>query len=191
MSADDMSQPATARAGQYDGSRRQKLVKSLRAQADAQRRWSDRFADRITALTGSMPFLVVNVAWFGVWIIINLGWIPRVEPFDPFPFGLLTMIVSLEAIVLAITVLISQNRGASLDDLREEVHLQVNVLAERELTKIMEMVVRLLDKHDIDMSGDVELRAMLRPADVEDLERVIEEEMEEGGRVSGLFSDKD
>jgi uncharacterized membrane protein len=162
---------------QQKASNRRALIKSLKAEADAKRTWSDRFADRITSLTGSMPFLVINAAWFIIWIALNLGIIPGIEPFDPFPFGLLTMVVSLEAIILAIAVLISQNRAAKVDDLREEVGLQVNVIAEHELTKIMEMIIRLLEAQGIDVSDDAELQRMLRPTDVEELEEIVADQI--------------
>ncbi len=91
--------------------------------------WSDRLADRITRFSGSMLFFTLNALWFGLWIPLNLGWL-GVNPFDEFPFGLLTMIVSLEAIFLATFVLISQNRQAALADKRATVDLQVDMLAE-------------------------------------------------------------
>jgi uncharacterized membrane protein len=164
---------------QQQTSRRREMIRSLKAQADAKRTWGDRLADRITTLTGSMPFLLTNLAWFIIWITINLGLIPGIEPFDPFPFGLLTMVVSLEAIILAIAVLISQNRAAKIDDLREEVDLQVNVIAEHELTKIMEMMIRLLKAQGIDVSDDAELQQMLKPTDVEELEAIVAEQIKE------------
>ncbi len=160
-----------------EGSRRHEVTRSLKAKADAQRTLSDRLADRITRMMGSMPFLLTNLVWFAVWIIINLGLIPGVEPFDPFPFGLLTMIVSLEAIFLAIAVLISQNRAAKIDDLREEIDLQINVLAERELTKVIEMMIRLLKEQGVDVSQDSELKAMLKQTSIEELEQIIEEQI--------------
>src|SRR4051794_33138109 len=83
----------------------------------------ERIADWITAFSGSMAFLYLHVAWFAVWMAINLGWL-RVKPFDPFPFGLLTMIVSLEAIFLSTFVLISQNRMQAVADKRADLDLQ-------------------------------------------------------------------
>ena len=70
-----------------------------------------RIADAITAFAGSMPFVYFHIVWFLVWIAINLGWFGETLVFDEFPFGLLTMIVSLEAIFLATFVMISQNRA--------------------------------------------------------------------------------
>ena len=106
-----------------------------------------------------------------------MGLVPGVKPFDPFPFGLLTMVVSLEAIILAIAVLISQNRAAKIDDLREEVHLQINVIAEHELTKVMEMLITLLEKEGVDVSDDPELKQMLKPTDVGKLQKMVEQQI--------------
>src|SRR5687767_3430484 len=133
---------------------REQIFRSLKAEADAHRSWSDRIADRMTSLMGSMPFLMINVLWFAVWIIINLGLIPGIEPFDPFPFGLLTMVVSLEAIALAIIVLISQNRSVKIAELREEVDLQVDMQTEREITKLLRLLSAVAEKHGIDVTGD-------------------------------------
>jgi CRP/FNR family cyclic AMP-dependent transcriptional regulator len=96
-----------------------------------------RIADWIAWFSGSMPFLIVNGLWFVIWIAANT--IPPVDSqFDPFPFGLLTMIVSLEAIFLACFVLISQNRQAAKDKVRADVEYEVNVRAELEITHLHE-----------------------------------------------------
>ena len=79
-------------------------IKSVKGRADKRRKLSERVADALTLGFGSMVFLILNVVWFIVWIVINVGLIPSIEPFDPFPFGFLTMVVSLEAIALAIIV---------------------------------------------------------------------------------------
>ena len=109
-------------------------------------------ADRITGFVGSMRFVYLHSAWFGVWIVINLGLIGAavsgvLPPFDPFPFGLLTMIVSLEAIFLATFVMISQNRQAALADHRAELDYQVNVRAEAEIAKILALLEALVAHH--------------------------------------------
>jgi uncharacterized membrane protein len=97
----------------------------------AVRHAEDRVADRVTAFAGSMVFIYVHAAWFGSWIVINLGLhFAGLPKFDPFPFGLLTMIVSLEAIFLATLVMISQNRQASRSDIRSELDFENNLRAE-------------------------------------------------------------
>ena len=111
-----------------------------------------RVADWIAWFSGSMLFLFLNALFFAVWIginTLNVG----VERFDPFPFGLLTMIVSLEAIFLSCFVLVSQNRQAQKDRVRADVEYEVNVRAEREVAALHaksdrnyeQMMVRLRD----------------------------------------------
>jgi CRP/FNR family cyclic AMP-dependent transcriptional regulator len=103
-------------------------------------------ADWIAMFSGSLVFLVLNTLWFAIWIIINTVGIPGVEQFDPFPFGLLTMIVSLEAIFLSIFVLISQNRQASKDRVRSDIEYEVNVKAEMEVAHLHEKLDRIADQ---------------------------------------------
>jgi len=104
-----------------------------------------RVADWIAWFSGSMPFLTLNIVWFGIWVIVNsfnVG-LPR---FDPYPFGLLTMIVSLEAIFLSIFVLISQNRQAEKDRVRANIEYEVNVKAELEVGELHQKTDRLQEK---------------------------------------------
>ncbi len=99
-------------------------------------RWQ-RVSDVIATTAASQWFLMVHVVWFGVWIIANLlaahQMLPAVWEFDPFPFGLLTMVVSLEAIFLAIFVMVSQNRQSEKDRLRTDLDYQVNLKAQTEI----------------------------------------------------------
>lgn len=156
-----------------------RIIRSLKARANAKRTFSQKLADYMTKNFGSISFLLFNIVWFASWIIFNIGIIPSIVPFDPFPFGLLTMIVSLEAIVLAIFVLISQNRNAQVDDLREEIDLQVDVITEQELTKLMHMVSRLMEKNGIDVSGDETLQSMIKPTNFEKIEKALEQQVVE------------
>jgi uncharacterized membrane protein len=94
------------------------------------RRAEDETADRITNFAGSMRFVYAHAVWFGVWILGNLGLAGLGFHFDKFPFGLLTMIVSLEAIFLATFVMISQNRQAARSDLRAQLDFENNLRAE-------------------------------------------------------------
>lgn len=156
---------------------RRRIIRSLKTKTDAQRSVVDRISDSMRNVFGSMPFLVINVFWFVLWIVVNLGFVPLVQPFDPFPFGLLTTIVSLEAIILATFVLISQNRAAKIDDLREEIDLQLDVIAEEEITKVMEIVALIAKKNGIDLSNDQELKEMLKPIDQNKLERTLQRQI--------------
>ena len=116
------------------------------------RNLEERVADSITGFAGSMRFVYLHGAWFGLWIVVNLGLLAAalgglLQPFDPYPFGLLTMIVSLEAIFLSTFVMISQNRQAAVADHRAELDYQVNVRAEAEITKLVALVEALVAHH--------------------------------------------
>jgi len=152
------------------------VVQSYRAKADAKRTITDKFADVLTLKFGSVLFLSMNAVWFLVWIVLNTKVIPGLKPFDPFPFGLLTMIVSLEAIFLAIIVLISQNRAAKIAELREEIDLQVNSIAESEVSKVIELLGFLLKKNGIKID-DPEIEAMIQPIRSHDIERILEKQL--------------
>ena len=100
-----------------------RIIESLK---DAQ----DRAADRITSFAGSMSFVYLHSAWFGVWVLLNVGALGAALVFDKFPFGLLTMVVSLEAIFLSTFVMISQNRQAARADVRSELDFEANLRSE-------------------------------------------------------------
>ena len=94
------------------------------------KRAQDRAADRITDFAGSLNFVYIHSAWFGVWILLNIGFLGGALTFDKFPFGLLTMIVSLEAIFLSTFVMVSQNRQAARADIRSQLDFDTNLRAE-------------------------------------------------------------
>ncbi|MDD3647877.1 MAG: DUF1003 domain-containing protein [Candidatus Dojkabacteria bacterium] len=153
------------------------IIRTFKVNAKRNRSIADRFADAITSFSGSIPFLVINVVWFTVWIALNTDILPGMEPFDPFPFGLLTMIVSLEAILLSTAVLISQNRETKVNDLRSEIDARIDIVAEEKVTKCLELLTLLLKKNDVDVSNDETLIKMLEPEDKEYLEREIEKQV--------------
>ena len=101
---------------------------------------AEQFSDWITATAASGPVLIAHVVWFAGWLVINLGWVPGVRPFDPFPFSFLTMAVSLEAIFLALFVLASQNRLGRQAEKRGHLDLQIDLLAEREMTVVLQLL---------------------------------------------------
>lgn len=100
-----------------------------------------RIAEFLSDFSGSMPFVYFHVVWFTLWILINQGFFaPSLKPFDPFPYGLLTMVVSLEAIFLATFVLINQNRQALVDEFREIEEEKEQEEEEREQEELEEEV---------------------------------------------------
>ena len=137
--------------------------------------FSDKLASKITAFSGSMLYVWLHVAWFTIWIIANISLLV-LKPFDPYPFGLLTMIVSLEAIFLSTFVLITQNRQTIAADRRSKVDLQVNMVAEREVTKLIDMVKHLHEHLGLDdPDHDQELAEMQKPTHVTKIAEAIDE----------------
>lgn len=104
-----------------------------------------RVADWIAWFSGSMPFLMINGGWFAIWILLNTLLLGSAAAFDPYPFGLLTMIVSLEAIFLSCFVLVSQNRQAEKDRVRADIEYEVNIKAELEIAHLHEKTDRLYE----------------------------------------------
>ena len=164
---------------------RRKVIRSFVSKYNKNRSPAERAADKITEFCVSIEFFVLNFVWFGLWILLNTEVIPGVKPFDPFPFGLLTMIVSLEAIFLSIFVLISQNRQSKIADLRAEIDMQVNMTAEEEITKVMQMVFGLYKGLKLNLAHDPEIEEMMKPLDRNLIEKRLEEQMK--GDDENLF----
>jgi uncharacterized membrane protein len=120
--------------------------------------YETKIADAITRFTGSMAFVYIHLVLFGLWIIWNLGWL-GLKPFDP-SFVVLAMEASVEAIFLSTFVLISQNRMAAHADRRADLDLQVSLLAEHEITRLVTLVSAIAQKLDIEEAHDPELREL-------------------------------
>ena len=110
----------------------------------------ERLSDNITLAAAAGPSIVLHAIWFAAWIAINTGFVPAIKPFDPFPCPLLTMMVSLEAIFLALFVLASQNRLAKQSDLRANLDLQIDLLVEREMTAVLQLLNDIAKHLDVD-----------------------------------------
>ncbi|HSR89545.1 MAG TPA: DUF1003 domain-containing protein [Candidatus Udaeobacter sp.] len=132
----------------------------FRTKLEKNKTFTGRLADFLTGYFGSIWFLIFHFIFFPSWLIINAGLIPNLKPFDPFPYGLLTTIVSLEAIFLSIIVLISQKRSNEIDELREEIDLQINIQAENEVTKIINMLDKIHNHLGLSSADDKELAIM-------------------------------
>lgn len=130
-----------------------------RQQEERRKGRQDAIADAITGFTGSMRFVYIHLAFFGLWILINLGWLPIVEPFDP-TFVALAMVASVEAIFLATFVLISQNRMAALADKRADLDLQVSLLSEHEITRLIQLTAAMARHMGVAASHDPELNEL-------------------------------
>src|SRR3954447_15218200 len=114
-------------------------VVQLEEEAQKHRTFAERVSDVIANFVGSMVFVVIHVVWFAIWAVVNIGVLGFSWKFDPYPFQLLCMLVSLEGVLLSTFVLIKQNRMSQRADQRSHLDLQVNLLAEKEITKVLQM----------------------------------------------------
>lgn len=145
-----------------------RTIMDIRQNAANKRGLQERIADLITDFSGRMVFVYIHVAWFSAWILLNTGFF-GLPTFDPFPYGLLTMIVSLEAIFLSTFVLISQNRQSREAEQRSDLDLQMDLLTEHELTRVILMLDRIEEKLGIESEADPELADLekdIKPEDV-------------------------
>jgi len=161
-----------ARASSHHG------VQAVKTRLASERTPLEAMAESLIRLAATTWFLALHVAWFAVWIIWNLGGLGA-EPFDPFPFGLLTMVVSLEAIFLSIFVLMTQSRESRIAELREEMTLEVDLRVEEEVTKTLQLVTGLYSRLGFELQDDGELREMLRPLDKDEIERELADQIED------------
>jgi uncharacterized membrane protein len=154
-------------------------IANLEYSALNKRSRADRISDAITRFSGTSTFVIIHVVWFMLWILINVNLIPWIPAFDPFPFGFLTMIVSLEAIFLSTFVLISQNRMSHMADKRAQLDLQVNLLAEQEMTMVLQMLQRICNHLGLEAEiyDDEEMQQLVKKTDVDKIVKKIEEEI--------------
>jgi len=139
---------------------------------------TDRFTFWLGNTLGSPVFLVACFTIIVLYILWNLGYLPGLCPFDGYPFSGLEMVVSVFAIFLSVTVLISQNRQRKLEKVREEVEFEINVRAEREITKVLDMLHRIQRKLGID-EPDEELEKMKQNTDVDRLHEQVSKEAQD------------
>lgn len=144
-------------------------IASLEAEQLRSRSTSERIAGAVSQAAGTATFAVTHVVWFIVWIGVNAGWVPGLWPFDPFPFNLLTMAVSLESIFLSIWILISQNQMTRQAERRAHLDLQINLLAEQESTATLRIVRRIAEHLDIERDGSPGDASLAEETDIERL----------------------
>ena len=132
-----------------------------------------RIGDSVTRLAGSTGAVVFHVLWFAGWLLWNMGLL-GLQPFDPYPFQLLTAIVSLEVIFLTLFVIANQNQLRRDADHRAHVNLQVNMLAEQEMTVVLRMLRSLCDRFDIETPPTHELADLARDTDIHEVAERVE-----------------
>ena len=155
-----------------------RAVAKLQKQAARRRTVGERVADAVSAMVARESAVVVHVIWFGLWLLINAGRVSFIKPFDPFPFTLLTTVVSLEAIFLTLFVLASQNRLTHEADRRAHLDLQVNLLSEQEMTLVLRMLGELCERFDLrETLSSSKYRELASRTDVGQLAEQLEHEL--------------
>ena len=183
MTPDEASPSSAARGSQGSTERRVRrsagintAFRAIKAQHASNRSKMEVMADRMIGFASSTPFLVIHVIIFIAWIFWNLPF-TGLPKFDPYPYGMLTTIVSLEAIFLPIFVLMTQSRESRIGELREELTLQVNLRMEEEITKTLHLVAGMYSRLGLQLADDPELKAMLEPLDPKRMEADLAEQI--------------
>jgi uncharacterized membrane protein len=158
-----------------------RAIAEMQQHLEERRGLVDRLADLIAGFSGSMGFVLVHVVWFVGWFLWNTGVIPGVKRFDPYPFILLAMIVSVEGVLLSTFVLMKQNRMQRRNDERDHVNLQIDLLAEKEVTKSLRLLRAICRKLEIsEPEMDPELDEMMTTTSVDTLAGDVRAKLLEG-----------
>src|ERR1035441_8702016 len=141
---------------------------------------TERVSEVITKLVGNMGFLLIQLILISGWCLVNLHLIPGLKAFDPFPFGVLALVVSSESVFLTVFVLISQSRMARQSDRRSHLDLQVGMLSEQELTTILQMLQKLCQHVGVNVdSSKQEVQSFSTTTDVHKLASELEDKLPE------------
>jgi uncharacterized membrane protein len=141
---------------------------------------TEHVSEAIVKFIGSTAFLLLQVLLVLAWSAINLNLLPYIRPFDPFPFGILALVISSESVLLTIFVLISQNRMARQAERRAHLDLQVGMLAEQELTAMLQMMQRLCERAGVDVkSTKQQVEGFTETTDVHKLASELEDKLPE------------
>ena len=138
----------------------------------------DRLSGAVTRRAGSALFVVGQVALVAVWITMNTDWSFGIPPFDPFPFALLGVIISFEAVLLSLFVLMNQKRQAQQAEHWAHLHLQIGILAEQEATKMLQMLTSITERLGMPTSHDTELQEMTKKTVVNHLAQELADTLE-------------
>jgi len=171
-----MSRKAAANPTQYNI----EAIAKLEHDALGRRTTTERLSDMITKLVSNMGFLVAQFILICGWVLVNRGVIPGLKPFDPFPFGVLALIVSSESVFLTIFVLISQGRMSRQAERRSHLDLQVGMLTEQELTTVLQMLQKLCQHMGVNVeSSKQEVQSFSKTTDVHKLASELEDKLPE------------
>jgi uncharacterized membrane protein len=140
----------------------------------------ERIASAVADFSGSAPFIAVHVVGLILWVVLNSGRVPFLRPFDPYPYILLSALLSCEAVLLSAFVLMKQNLMSRRADQRAHLDLQISLLAEKEVTKLLQMQRRICEKLGIPDAADQEAQKMSEETAVENLAHDLEEKLPDG-----------
>ena len=175
-----MHNPLPRRAAENPTQYNIDAIAKLEHDALNQRTVTERVSDLITKLVANMGFLLAQLVLIFSWSLVNLHVIPGLKAFDPFPFGVLALVVSFESVFLTIFVLISQNRMARQSERRSHLDLQVGMLSEQELTTILQMLQKLCQHMGVNVdSSKQEVQSFSKTTDVHKLASELEEKLPE------------
>jgi uncharacterized membrane protein len=147
-------------------------------QALKQRSITERIADAVGIFAGSPSFIVLHLALLAAWLLINNGEIPWIRPFDPYPFSLCAMIVAVEAVFLSSFILMRQNRMMRRGGSRNHLNLQIDLLAEKEITKLLQMTRAICGKMGLmNIVEDTEIRELSQNTSIESLSQTLDERL--------------
>lgn len=161
------------------------LNKSIESYTEFEEKWSDALAKFLTKSFGTLRFLILTLIFIIFWIIVNLGLVPGINPFDVYPFSWLVTLVQLFSIVLSITILISQNQEMRINKVRQQMDFEINVRAEQEITKILQMIEKIHTELGI-AKVDQELEQMKEAINISEIKEDIEQVIEEKNNTSGI-----
>ena len=158
----------------------------LEERQEQERSFSDRIAGAVATFAGTVIFVVVHLVWFALWTSINLGLLKAVPAFDPYPFQLLCMLVSLEGVLLSTFVLIKQNRMGARADERNHLALQVSLLSEQEVTKVIQLLERISAQLGIEREVmDAQARELGEATAIQGLARQLRERLPDAEKEPG------
>jgi uncharacterized membrane protein len=139
---------------------------------------SERFADAVGVFAGSPLFILLHLLLLILWLLANSGIITRIRPFDPYPFSLLGMIVAVEAVILSSFILMRQNRMMRRGERRDHLNLQIDLLSEKEITKLLQMVRAICGRMGLEnIMADKEIRELSQNTSIESLSQTLEERL--------------
>jgi uncharacterized membrane protein len=161
------------------------LNKSLESYTEFEEKWTDAFAKFLTKSFGTLKFLILTLVFIILWIVVNLGLIPGISPFDLYPFVWLVSLAQLFSVVLSVTILISQNQEERINEVRQQMDFEINVRAEQEITKILHMIEEIHTKLGI-AKIDKELEQMKESIVISEIKEDVEQGIEDKSKTSGI-----